>query len=65
MHIFEEGPHGLSVSTQASAISKSQINADAAKWVDLAEAWLKKRFALELPEKTPFEEMLEQMKKGM
>ena len=65
MHIFEEGMHGLSIATQASAGAKSQINADAAKWVDLAEAWLKKRFALELPEKLPFEEMLEQMKKGM
>lgn len=65
MHIFEEGPHGLSVSTQASAISKSQMNADAAKWMDLADCWLEKRFALDLPERTPFEEMIEQMKKGM
>lgn len=65
MHIFEEGPHGLSVSTQASAISKFQMNADAAKWMDLADCWLEKRFALDLPEKTPFEEMIEQMKKGM
>ena len=30
-----------------------------AVWVDLVEAWLKKRFALELPEKLTFEEMLE------
>ncbi len=59
MHIFEQGPHGLSVSTQASAVSKSQIYPDAAKWVGLAGAWLQKRFALDLPEKTPFEEMLE------
>lgn len=59
MHIFEEGMHGLSVATQASAGAKTQINADAAKWVDLVEAWLKKRFALELPEKLTFEEMLE------
>ena len=27
--------HGLSVATQASAGAKTQINADAAKWVDL------------------------------
>lgn len=65
MHIFEEGMHGLSVATQASAISKSQMNADAAKWMDLADCWLEKRFALDLPERTPFEEMIEQMKKGM
>ena len=51
--------HLLSVATQASAGAKTQINADAAKWVDLVEAWLKKRFALELPEKLTFEEMLE------
>ncbi len=59
MHIFEKGPHGLSVSTQASAVAKSQIYPDAAKWVELAECWLAKRFALDLPEKTSFEEMLE------
>lgn len=62
MHIFEEGPHGLSTAAQASAGAKSQINADAAKWMGLAECWLEKRFALDLPDKLPFEEMLEQMK---
>lgn len=62
MHIFEEGPHGLSVSTQASALAKSEIYPDAAKWMDLADAWLQKRFALKLPEKTEFELMLEQQK---
>lgn len=65
MHIFEEGPHGLSTAAQASAGAKSQINADAAKWMGLAECWLEKRFALDLPDKLPFEEMLEQMKKKM
>lgn len=59
IHIFEEGDHGLSISTQASALSKTMINKDAAKWVDLAECWLQKRFALDLPEKTAFERMLE------
>lgn len=59
LHIFEQGPHGLSVSTQASAVSQSQIYPDAAKWIPLVSAWLEKRFALDLPEKTPFEEMLE------
>lgn len=60
IHVFEEGDHGLSVSTQASALSKSQMNQNAAKWVELAERWLEKRFALDLPEKTEFEMMLEQ-----
>lgn len=65
MHIFEKGPHGLSTAARASAGAKSQINADAAKWMGLAECWLEKRFALDLPDKLPFEEMLEQMKKKM
>ncbi len=57
VHIFEEGAHGLSLATQASATAKSQINSDAAKWVPMAEAWLSKRFELLLPEKTIWEEM--------
>ena len=28
-----------------------RVDEDAAKWIGLAEAWLKKRFALSLPEK--------------
>lgn len=62
MHIFEEGPHGLALADQASAGSKTQMNADAAKWADLAGCWLEKRFALDLPEKTAFEEMMEMNK---
>lgn len=61
MHIFEEGGHGLALANQASAASKSQMNSDAAKWADLAGCWLEKRFALDLPNKTPFEEMMENM----
>jgi acetyl esterase/lipase len=49
IHVFEEGVHGLSLATQASAGAKTQINVNAAKWVDLAEAWLMKRFALDVP----------------
>ncbi len=51
MHIFEEGPHGLSLATPASAGGKTMVNADAAKWADLAGCWLEKRFALPVPEK--------------
>jgi acetyl esterase/lipase len=57
VHIFEKGPHGLSLCNQASSQAKSQINADAAKWVELAEAWLEKRFSLQLPELAPWEEV--------
>jgi acetyl esterase/lipase len=51
MHVFEEGPHGLSLSNQASAGNREQIKTDAGKWVELAEQWLYKRFQLDLPEK--------------
>ena len=50
VHIFEEGPHGLSLATQATANKKDLINEDAAKWVELVEKWLSKRFTLEIPE---------------
>jgi Esterase/lipase len=46
LHIFEEGEHGLSLATQATASNMDQINEDAAKWVELSEAWLKKRMEL-------------------
>ena len=59
LHIFEEGPHGLSLANQASAGAKTQISQDAAKWADLAGIWLEKRFALPLLEKTAFEEAME------
>ena len=50
-HIFEEGRHGLSLANQATAGSQLELEPDAAKWIDLAEVWLTKRFALDLPEK--------------
>ena len=59
LHVFEEGPHALSLADQASAEAKSQIYPDAAKWAELAGCWLQKRFSLPLPEKSSFEMMLE------
>lgn len=58
-HIFEAGPHGLATATQASASAKSEILPDAAKWVGLCDAWLVKRFALDLPLLTPWEMMMQ------
>ncbi len=58
VHIFEKGPHGLSLSNQATAEAKSQVYTDAAKWVALAEVWLESKIGLQLPELTPFEIML-------
>ncbi|MEH7491704.1 alpha/beta hydrolase [Neobacillus niacini] len=57
VHVYEKGPHGLSLATQATAQAKSQIYQDASRWIVEAEAWLEKRFALELPEVTPWELM--------
>lgn len=57
LHVFEEGAHGLAAATQASAAALSQVDGNAAKWVGLCEAWLQKRFALDLPEKTVWETM--------
>jgi acetyl esterase/lipase len=52
-HIFENGQHGLSTADQDSAQAKEQIRPDVAVWMDLAGTWIKKRFALPLPEKCP------------
>jgi acetyl esterase/lipase len=59
LHIFEQGMHGLSLADQSCAASLSQCSADVAAWSGLADKWLKKRFALPLPEKTDWELMLE------
>ena len=59
LHIFENGPHGLSLATQETASAQSQVDRDAAKWVGLADAWLQKRFALPLPEKIDWEDALQ------
>lgn len=48
LHIFESGAHGYSLATQASAEKRTQIDANAVKWTELAEAWLEKRFALQI-----------------
>lgn len=57
LHIFERGAHGLSLANQTTALSKAEINYDAAKWTDLADAWLIKRFAFELPDTSGLEEV--------
>lgn len=58
LHIFEKGAHGLSLANQAVAQAKSQIKPDVAKWVDLVDEWLLKRFAFDLPELTVIEQMI-------
>ena len=59
VHIYENGPHGLSTATQASAAALSNIRSDVATWLPMCDTWLKKRFALDLPAFTMWE-MMEQ-----
>jgi acetyl esterase/lipase len=59
VHIFEQGQHGLALSDQATSGSLQEINIDADKWVGLADAWLKKRFALPLPPRPAWQMALE------
>ena len=59
LHVFEEGQHGLGLADEAGASSLTQCNADAAGWSELAGKWLHKRFALPLPEKTEWEQKME------
>lgn len=63
LHIFEKGNHGLALGNQASSEAKSQFNADVAKWPSLAQAWLEKRFALDLPELTSYDEFIKSQAK--
>jgi acetyl esterase/lipase len=65
VHVFEEGTHGLSLADQSTAACLWQLDPDASRWVGLAEAWLRKRFALSLPEKPAGLEMLEAEKPSM
>lgn len=50
LHIFEGGAHGMALATQATASGKDQIRDDIAVWIRMADTWLKKRMAIELPE---------------
>jgi len=50
VHIFESGAHGLSLADQSSAHSSINIDRDAARWADLVQRWLHKRFELPLSE---------------
>lgn len=60
LHIFENGGHGLSLADQTTAEAQSQINEDVQQWIALADKWLQKRFAYELPEMTEAEKMMQQ-----
>src|SRR5690606_2898024 len=44
LHVFENGVHGLSLSSAVTASIPEHVNPDAAVWFDLAISWLSKRF---------------------
>lgn len=50
MHIYETGMHGLSLANYASAVSKANLHPQARNWVNDCEAFLERRFAIELPD---------------
>ncbi len=64
IHIFEDGGHGLSLADETTADSHMTMDADAAKWMDLAGAWLKKRLALPIPVKPGWLIALEAAQQG-
>ena len=45
IHIFQEGPHGLSLARDLTSSGlKRYVNPDVSKWLDLSVCWLRKRF---------------------
>lgn len=40
LHIYPEGPHGLSLATKLTATNEEQINPHVATWMDLCIQWL-------------------------
>ena len=50
VHIFEKGGHGLALADQTTTNHPWEWNEDAAGWINLCGAWLRKRFALAMPE---------------
>ena len=61
-HVFENGPHGLALGTQATASSRFELNADAAQWSALAERWLSKHLSMPLRERPVWMDMMEEGK---
>lgn len=58
IHVFGNGMHGLSLASQASAESQSQIKPDVSQWTEACAVWMKKNFPLDLPALGDFEKMI-------
>lgn len=39
-HLFQNGPHGISLADETSSSEPRHVNAAAARWVELAQTWL-------------------------
>ena len=59
VHIYEKGPHGLSLADQSSAGNKFELNDAASGWITAAEKWLGHRFALPLKDRPFWMDMIE------
>lgn len=46
LHIYPEGPHGLSLATKLTATNEGQIDPHVATWMDLCIQWLSRLFAV-------------------
>ncbi len=44
LHIFQDGPHGLALADETTAVGGAMVDAAARIWFDLAVNWLKKQF---------------------
>lgn len=62
LHIFSDGPHGLSLATAATSQAKTQIYPEVATWTTSCQAWLEKFLALPLEELTDFEKFVKEQK---
>lgn len=56
LHVFQDGDHGMALCDEASAGCPGNMNADAAKWVELCQVWLKKYLKIAVPQKAVWEE---------
>ncbi len=54
LHMFDRGPHGLSVADESSAIINAQVKPHINQWVTLCDNWLKKRVEFKFSDKMPF-----------
>lgn len=54
MHVYENGCHGLSLGTQATATAMPLLNSEVAQWIDSVQKWMERHFPLEMP-KNPTE----------